>query len=161
MFRLRRSDTGTRRLDFGGGGGRGTEYLLAGALAVIIVGSLAFTLWNAFSGGGKPAVETEWHLKCLNPECGYEFVAKPEDLKGKVNEEMLSQDPAHMRLPCPKCGQVSAVRMEKCPNPDCGIYFVPELYKDPDGILESGKPIRFICPKCHTDVTEWRRKHRK
>jgi len=166
MFLSSSSHGGAKRLNLGRGGGKGfnMEYLFAGALAAIIVGSLALTIYFTFGGHRGARGPREIHFKCI--KCGYEFTKKPEELRamspGEPSMDMMfvpGMEP--MALDCPKCGaKKSAFMAVKCPNPDCGAYYISPYMLNPEAMTE-GKELRDVCPKCGTDRVQWYLEHRK
>ena len=68
---------------------------------------------------------------------------------------------------CPLCGAKKSGRMMiRCPNPDCGKYYVsPRMEYDRKmmrGEVKRGEaPPKDICPHCDTDRMKWYREHRR
>ena len=148
MFNITlRPDRQPRQLNLGGAGGtggKGTEYLLIGALAVVIIGSLVLT----FYGTGNNKNRGRDHkpmFKCSVAECGHEFefdfrTMSPEDM----DPEMGPMGPMGMGVmhpDCPKCGEKkSGDPMVRCPNPKCEKYYVSDSL--PWGEMNDGRGAR-------------------
>lgn len=142
---------GVRQLNLGGGGGSGNmEYVFAGALALVIIGSLVLTFMNLFGGPGTNVDVEPLRFKCL--QCDHEFTVAPEDLPQPDDPEMASMmyGPMGMRIPCPKeeCGGM-AVQMQKCLK--CGEWFVSDVARNPERWMNSPHPPQIVCPYCKTD----------
>ena len=143
----------------GGGGGKGMEYLLAGTLAVIIVGSLGFTIWKFFGGKTGSNTPTEMHFQCL--KCKAEFELKPEEIPQPSEQAMYG--PESMFIDCPKCGaKQSCLPMVQCPNPDCKKWYLPEATKfyAMNPAAAPTEELKDVCPFCNTDRIQWYREHR-
>lgn len=130
-----------------------TDYLFAGALALIIAGALSLTIY--FSFFGKSEIEKErliTHYHC--DKCGGNFNVKanPADI-----EIPIGLPPAEEKLPtidCELCGaKDSAWPMNKCPK--CDEYYVLPGTRDPEG-WKRGE-VKDICPKCGADFFQYRR----
>lgn len=135
------------------GGGRGVEYLLAGALAVVIIGAVALSVVS-FLGGDEdevPIGDPVAHFQCQ--VCKKEWTSRFDELpEGAVGPGGIER-----ALDCPLCGaKNSSLHMTKCVNPDCGKYFVPAVGESP-----MDPRVRPVCPYCKTDQLEWRRQERK
>ena len=147
------SQNSARQLQLGGGVLK-IDYLFAGALAVIIVGSLFLTIYFGFLGGEVSSKEYDpnAHFKC--DACGEEFTRN-------INEVPAAGPGSYGPPPvdCPACGgQGTAWLMIKCPN--CDKYYVPESYRRALDILRGAK-VKDICPHCGTDKVQWYKEHRK
>ena len=119
------------------------EYVFAGALAVIILGSLALTFHFGPSRDDAELPEPHWQCE----KCGAVLVG---DLM--TEEEMDSKmGPGGVLRPtdCPKCGaKDSLYQTLRCPQ--CGEWYIPATAKSPDGQIV-GQDIRNVCPKCGAD----------
>jgi len=163
MFLSGSSRGGAQRLNLGRGGGKGfnMEYLFAGALAVIILGSLILTIYFTLGGGEPSPGDLEVTFKCA--KCGYEFSKKPEEVR-PMGPDMMpmpmgAPGMAPIALDCPKCGaKKSAFQAVKCPN--CGAFYISQITTHPVAPGE-GRQLRDVCPKCGTDRIQWYREHRK
>jgi len=155
MFRKTRKNRGVKRSAPSRAGGKANmEYVFAGALAVIIVGALALTIYFVFVGDdtGGPGEDSHW--KCLNPDCQYEFTMTPKQMSELPNR---ATGPT-IRVDCPKCGTKDrAYLMIKCPK--CGKYYVPDSHKYFEAAMQ-GQQIRNVCPYCKTDYAQWYRDNR-
>jgi len=171
---------GTKKLNVGGGGGGGEggggvwasknmEYVLVGALALIIVAAIVMTVWQLFfSGpGGGEDYDTVQRYKC--EKCGYTWEFDMSEMNPEENPEMMMgpMGPGMGAMDCPKCKEKRcAFLMVKCPKEDCGEYYIGESTKwharmySPDGTGEmspDGEPPHDVCPKCGTDRTKFYR----
>jgi ribosomal protein L32 len=152
---------GVKRLNIGGGGGggSGTEFLLIGALALIIVGSLFLGVRQG-CGPSRTAVEPQ-EVFYFCQKCKQKFKPDPNSLA----ELEMYAPMGIMRLDCPLCGaKKSAVPMVKCPN--CGEYYVsPQLAYEEQMMmgrdLSNVQMPKDICPHCGTDRMQWYREHRR
>lgn len=156
----------TRQLNLSGGrgvGGKGTEYLLIGALAVVIIGSLVLTFY--FGMGGRKSARGRAKLMFQCSECDAVFELDPKTISRKdMGPEMGAMGMGIMRPDCPKCGaKKSGQPMVQCPK--CKKYYVsPRLNWNEitaRGGRPEGDPPKDICPYCGTDRVEWYRKLRK
>ena len=129
----------------GGTAGKG-EYLLAAALAIVIIVPLSWTVYKFFGGGGPGSVKVdEYHFKCL--KCGNEFTMAAKEVPSTV---FMSPGPS---TDCPKCqAKRSVALMTQCPNPKCEKWYVPPSAIDPMGM----RGLKNICPYCKTDIDQWR-----
>ncbi len=128
-----------KALEFGRGSGDKGEYFFAAALAAVIVGALALTIYFTFIARGPsgPKKEEGWMYHCFN--CGAEF-----HVDQKAMNRLEEQDDT--RADCPKCGaKHSAVKMLKCFK--CGKFFVRTR-------LLNRRAKRDVCPYCGTDYLE-------
>ena len=140
------------------------EYLFAGALAVVIIGSIVLTIYfGLLSGPGRESGPDEFHFLC--EACNKEVVLDVEDIpssSGEGSDEEAFIPTILSRVDCPECGaSQTAVLMVQCPNPDCKKYYVSPVAEDPDAFIRMGKAPRFICPDCGTDKMMWEHKHKK
>ena len=163
MSRIARSSL--TRLDLsGGGGGRTMEYILAGSLALIIVGSITVAVWTSLGGGSRGnAAAGQMMYKC--DKCGEEYALDPAELGDPEQMEMYG-DMGMLPRDCPKCGaEKSAYLMVKCP--ECGKYYVPDSHRHmAEAMMNPNAPpppehTRDICPHCNTDRIQWYREHRR
>ncbi len=140
----------------GGGGGGGSvrknEYLMIGALIIIIGGSLAFTILRLTSSSG-PGDRTPPEIWFHCDKCKHEFKLERE---GKEMFEMMDEMGMSAR-DCPKCGEKKCCyQMTKCPK--CGKYYPSpaakywaDMYRTGKEHVKGEKPPKSICPHCHTD----------
>ena len=151
----------------GGSSGRGTEYLLIGSLAVVILGSIAVTIYVAIGGAkdkpGKPMAECENCNERFEYDLGKDPRAMGLGLGGgppDMHVEMYKPD-------CPKCGQKeTGLPLIECPK--CKEYFMSpnvEYERAIEAGDDPGPLPALVCPKCGTDRQEWiiekNRKRRK
>ena len=161
-------DESVRKLaakDGGGGflGGRGMEFLLMGSLAVVIVGSLALTIYYGLGGNSSPGSDVKPMFKCMMAECGYEFEATADQRPGPgIMPDGRGLIP---RLDCPKCGEKECcATMFRCPN--CEKYYVSARADYNERLMRGEvavdeQPPADICSYCQTDRIEWYRANRK
>lgn len=135
------------------------ELLFAGALGLIIVGSLVVTVFMAFSGGSAVA-DDERNVWYMCDDCGHSWAIPPEEYGNMIREDQ--EDPAMTLLDCPKCqARESCYVCRKCPK--CDERFIPDTLKEmihnPRGMADgSGPPVRDVCPHCGADYLEEMRK---
>ena len=87
-------------------------------------------------------------LKCRNPDCGYEYQMDLKDYFIYVRDH---QEPMSLTAPaivCPKCGEKSVYKAEKCEK--CGLVFELGSVPPPD--------FADRCPECGYSKTEAKRK---
>jgi Zn ribbon nucleic-acid-binding protein len=168
------SHPGIRRLELGRGGGdsRKLEYLMIGALSIIIIGSIGVAIYSMI-GDKTPGSQQarDVNLECV--KCGHQFTKAPKDLNVGGPDGMIFEEMGIVQLDCPKCGaKKSCLAMVKCPK--CEKFFLAESTKQqvaqmqlppprPGGqATPPPKPVRDICPHCGQDRMEWyREKYRK
>jgi DNA-directed RNA polymerase subunit RPC12/RpoP len=145
-----------KRLDLSGVGKQ--EYVMIGALVVIIVGSLVFTVIH-ITGDDTPGGGAQYEVKFKCEQCGHEFSPDP---KQSDDYEMAMEMGGAIK--CPECGG-QALPMTRCPN--CEKYYVSDLtryqaqYYASDQPPPPGPEPKQICPHCGTDYREWWRKKRE
>ena len=149
---LRNSSLGIKRLNIGGGGGgRKNEILIMIVLGAIIVCALGLAMWGIFGGpgGGSRGEPRDMHLRCLNEECGHEWVVGPEEYE-KFAPEIY--EPEGFRMECPKCKEKAGVQMAQCPK--CKEYYVSPRMIDPEFITWEE-----ICPnpECGINIREYQK----
>ena len=158
MSRTNWSEYGTKRLDFNffsGGGGK-TEYLIAGVLAVIILGAGIMIYKSVWGTSQTQKGPSEIHYKCGDPNCGNEFIVQAKDLP---KAQHYADEKDVMKLKCPKCGAEHVAWQEReCPN--CHKFFIGDSTIALYNSLSAGRPgeptnVRDICPHCQTDVNQW------
>jgi len=130
------------------------EILMAGALGLIIIVSLAVTFSGLFGGGGTSNGTSEIYFIC--EKCKHEFAVEPKDIQPEEMEEMGYMP--FITLDCPNCGgKKTALQAIKCPNPECGKLYIGDSVRYAEEAM-MGKEIRDVCPYCGTDLLEWKRK---
>lgn len=137
------------------------QYILGGALVVIIGLSLASVFMTTFRKN-SPVGPSEFRAYCL--ETNQEFVMDPKDMH---SEEMMPIDPMDGLVYSPFTKERTAVMMTHCPN--CQKWFVPEYQKNalerkgtsPAMMPPPDMDANLICPHCNTDIVQWYRDHRK
>ena len=161
---------GARRLDLTGGGsffsGRRTEFLLVGALIVVIGGSLALTLFSAWGTPGTGKFEPPWY-KCN--KCGHEFqVEMTEGGPGAMPGGPGDPTMMYKAPDCPSCkAEGTGELMVACPK--CEKRYVSEINRHsmqfrggiPPAPQDPAKMPKDICPFCQTDRMEWFKAQRK
>ena len=150
---------GVKHLTFGTGDK--ADYLFAAALGAIIVLATVLTIRAAWGGGdGEEGGDGKPHFECQ--KCKHQFTIDPRDMsRGSETEE---GDLGGRQIDCPKCGaKASCLRMTRCPNPDCGKYYVPDAYRQIAESAAEGQERSFksVCPHCGTDRDEWYREYYK
>jgi hypothetical protein len=151
------SRLGGKRFDFSFIKNAKQEYLIAGVLGVVILGS-AYLMIRQFRGPGGTSGPSAFHYKC--EKCGNEFTIDVDKLPVVHN---MGDERSVMKQDCPKCkAQKSCWREMECPN--CHKYFVGESEKAHYDSLARGRGgdmghAKDICPFCKTDVNEWYRAH--
>ena len=148
-------------MDLGGaGGGRGwSQWLIVGALLVIIVGAVVTSIYSCLGPeAGSSTPPTELHFKC--GKCGREFEKSHDALSSEAaSGEMVDEEDPRFMIDCPACkAKQSCAQMVKCP--ECGKYFVAFQFvpspTDPNSVV-LGKEDD-VCPHCQTNRVEWYRK---
>lgn len=134
------------------------QYLLAGALILIIAISLISVIMGAMGGGPDSRAPTELRYYCLETE--KEFTLKPEEM-----DEMMMVDPMMGLIKSPYTDKKTGVSMTRCPS--CEKYFVPEYIKEayrknPEGpimgpMMDPGQAESTVCPHCGTNIQEYYR----
>ena len=160
-----------KRFEFGRMGDKKVEILLAAALLAIIVVSLFLSLRKYIWPTGQRTEAASVHLICL--ACDHEFemsseeVAKASEGRGQYGGPSGAMAMmAGMTQPladCPKCGEkLSAWIAMRCPDPECGTYYVSEVRVVAYEARQAGRPapteVRHECPKCGMSPTEWYRR---
>ena len=118
------------------------EYAFAGALAAIILGSLALTIYFGLGPDAPPLPEPHWQCD----KCGAVLVGDlmtPEEMARKMGPAGL------LPIDCPKCGAKDSL-YQTIACPQCGEWYIPATAKSPDGQIV-GQDIRNVCPKCGAD----------
>jgi predicted RNA-binding Zn-ribbon protein involved in translation (DUF1610 family) len=156
-------------LDFGrggGGSGRRPEYLLVGALVLIVAGSLGFAIWYMFmphrAGVDLPK---EYHMFCVN--CNKEVLVPVGQSLGSRNVPGVpgaspsaapSTGPAGLeRGICPVCGKPALIRERICPK--CKHYYVTEWDKTHNFTDMDPQADTYRCPNCGVNIEEYRKSH--
>ena len=136
------------------------EYLLIGALAVVIAGSLVLSLKQ---GCGSTTRTLDGDSPYICTECNEQFVPD-KDKRPPVG--MMVGGPGHaMPIDCPRCEKKAcALPMRKCPKPECAKYFLSPTIKydydmNKEGEVPEDHPAE-ICTHCGTDVAQWLHDHR-
>jgi hypothetical protein len=146
-------------------GGRGTEYILIGGLLIIIVGSVALSIFGG-GKGGPGDIKPMWECQA----CQHRFEPPPvKEAPIRRGPGFIDDDMRMVFLDCPKCSaKESCLPMTKCL--ECGEFYVSEPTKwrakyqkeNPNLMtIPTGRPPKNICPHCKTDQREWRRARRK
>lgn len=131
-----------------------TEYIIAGALLLVIVVAVIFAVGPMQCGGIDTGDLGEPRVKCI--KCGEEWTIKPEEAM-TFNREMGMGDESIGRY-CEKCKTENAVfLMNRCLK--CKKYYLSKRITDPDGFANDGN--KEICPHCGTDQIQYYREHRR
>lgn len=134
------------------GGDDKMQYLLAGALVLVIVISLVATFASFFGSDSGPGGPKEMHYWCEDTK--QEVVLDPS----QFTPEQMMGDPVHgMRIVNPDTGKRSLIPMMQCPK--CQKWFVPDSWKDPRGMMTPNQQL--VCTHCDTDVIQYQREQRK
>ncbi len=151
MSGIFRPETGSKHLNFSGGGGdRKVEFILGGILSVIILGSIALIVWPMFKSD-KTEDNGMMKFECI--KCGHKFEADTLTPDGDPQVPL----PGTVGPPpqkCPECGG-DAYPMIQCP--ECGAWYLPERYKDERtrGVPTPGVEMpRDKCPECGADYID-------
>jgi predicted RNA-binding Zn-ribbon protein involved in translation (DUF1610 family) len=123
-------------------------------VCLVAAGIVTYSTRSSSKAGGiesiKRGTEMYW-LKCRNPDCEHEWQMDKRDYYEYLNEHRREAPP--MSVPpvvCPKCGEDSGYRAEKCEK--CGLVFER-------GSVPNDLPDR--CPKCgYSAIEEARKKAR-
>lgn len=149
-------------LNLGGGGGGGkTEYLLAGGLAVVIIGALALTIYTSM-GGPDGRDDDAKVLPYMCDNCGHTWMVSRKEAHPEVDITVEPPPPeireAPAVLPCPNCQQTQGHQSVTCAN--CGHVYTPLAYRHESiwatiqgrqSVVIKGKTYRLdqdVCPKC-------------
>ena len=137
MTRQRESATVAGRLRTGNRGAVNMEYLFGGALAVVIIGAVALTIYFGWMHTAK-GKDTNAHFTCY--KCGKEFLV-----------DLFKEQPGEI-LDCRVCdGKQTAVRMVVCPKCNNWTPLYDKNYKQ-----------TLVCVHCGTDRNQYfRDKYRK
>ena len=134
-------DGGSKRFSSNPGSGDKMEYLFTAALAIIIVGALALTIYYAVfkSGGGASGMPT-LHYEC--DKCQARF-----EISHASRPDLFRAESAKIRrIDCRKCqGKNTAWLMTQCPA--CNKYYVR-----PSDRQQTDKPD--VCPFCKADFND-------
>ena len=158
---LRAISPGSKRFDFGGGGGdKKNEYLMIGVLGLIIALALTFTI-GRFVGCGKGGAAGDRKAMWQCTVCGHQF---EQEIDPMETPEMM--DMGVPAIDCPVCAEQGkkspALSMTQCPN--CEKYYLSDrtkfMYENPLFVGDE-RPPADICPHCGTDRGKWIREHRK
>jgi hypothetical protein len=149
-------------------GGRGrAPYVVMAGLLVVIVASVALTVWALFGGPrAAPSRQVEvvraLYFKCAR--CGHEFEMTPKEFDDFLTALRARDRASASLVHCPKCGgRHSCAIMTRCPQ--CGKRYVP--YGVENAVkMARGEPTPAgtadVCPHCKTDIAEyWRRRSRR
>ena len=152
------SDITRKLFNFGQSGGNKVEYLLAGALGLIIVGALALTIHTSF-GGGSRGKNRPIVFECT--QCHHHFEQKAEDL---YDMEGMYGGMEIPMLDCPSCGaQKSALLTTRCPA--CEKHFISQstLMQVQYGASGQMPPedVRDVCTHCGQDILQWYKDNRR
>ncbi len=142
------------KLDFSG---KRMEYVVAGALLVVIVVAVVFVVGQIWPGGGGPiGKQGESRVKCV--KCGEEWVLDSKNEMYFYREMEMGMGGASVGTDCKKCGaKQSAFMMNRCPK--CEKYYLSKRITDPEAFTKGGE--KEICPYCDTDRIEWYKERRK
>lgn len=136
------------------GGDDKMQYLLAGALVLVIVISLVATFASFFGDGSTSGGRKEMHYWCT--ETKQEVVLSPEQMK--PGEMLPPMGPGGgMQMVNPDTGRATLVPMMQCPK--CTKWFLPEGWEDPRGMMMPNQQL--VCTHCNTDVIQYQREQRK
>ena len=146
--------TGTARLNLGG---RGTEFLLIGGLAAVIIGAIVLAVMHAFdfNVGSSPKAMAE----CQSCQKRFEY-DPTEDARSLIGAVPGAE---RYRPDCTECGaKASGTPLRRCPNPKCGKFYPPPKVDDGQMAQPDADPMKMqqpvdVCPHCGTDRHEWHR----
>ena len=134
-------DRGVKKSSSDSGRGDTMEYIFTAALAIIIVGALALTIYYAvFKSGGGASGMPAMHYEC--EKCQAQFEISPAS-----RPDLFRAETAKIRrVDCPKCqGKNTAWLMTQCPA--CNKYYVR-----PSDRQQTDKPD--VCPFCKADFND-------
>ena len=135
-------DRGFRRLDFGKGSSGKMEYVFAGALALIIIGSVALAVYGLLDSNDDRNVAKEWKFHC--DKCNGDFTI---DLTNGPPPGYELLQPG-MVIDCQRCpAKKHAWMMNQCLK--CHEHYLQE--KPRAGVARPPD----ICPHCKTDQVEY------
>ncbi len=128
--------------------------IMIGVIVVCLAGAALITFIRRSGGDGGiediPEEQMTW-IKCNNPNCKAEYEMGLKKYHEYIRENMNPMAMVAPPVVCPKCGEQSGLRAEKCQNPDCAIVFirgsVPNDFAD-------------RCPECGRSETEESRRRR-
>jgi ribosomal protein L32 len=136
-------------------GGRGTEFLLIGGLAVVIIGAIVVTLMYAFDFRITSSPKAMAECQSCGKRFEYDSDKGPRSLIGAIPEA------GPRLLDCPECGaKASAIPLRRCPK--CGKFYMPPKVDEDQKPGAGADPTKAaqpadICPHCGTDRQEWHR----
>lgn len=134
--------------------GKQMEYILAGALLLIIVVAVVFAVGPLRCGGGGIDNSGENRVKCL--KCNAEWTITQKEAANFNRETEMGG--ATVGRYCEKCKTDNAVfLMNRCFK--CKKYYLSKRITDPEAFIKGGK--KEICPFCGTDQVKWYREHRR
>jgi hypothetical protein len=145
------------RFDLGGRSMGKMEYLLGGALTVIILGSVGLSIYMMMGGKENTASQPITHYYCEKCQKEFEFdfrkqFENTQDPRAARPMNPMMYDPrfGEMGIDCTQCGQKAcAFRMNRCEK--CGNYW-PTTAEERTPRTAGNKR---ICPKCNTDQFEY------
>ena len=164
MSIVRCRNHGKRRIRVCQSGEVKMEMLLGGALAIIIIGSLALMIVPLFRGPPRGAISDEkWHYQCQECKGEWEVDAKEivEGIDALAGEDARlggGDEPQFYYPDCPLCGaKGSSIKMIQCLNEECAKYFVTDDMKSFPPLSDRfmrGEIAPQVCPYCGTDRME-------
>ncbi|MFP4053754.1 MAG: hypothetical protein ACLFV7_07820 [Phycisphaerae bacterium] len=132
------------------------DYIFAGALALLIVVALGYSIYRTF--GSEPTVDIprgdgKTHFICI--ECDHEVAYEPEEMR-KIRRRRGEED--FLVLDCSACnGKQTMVQATFCPS--CGAYYISERQKILSRLKPGEEPPERLpkekCPECGTVRVEW------
>lgn len=139
---------GASRLNFNLGGGR-MEYVFGGALGLIILLAVVFTIWGGGDEGKASGRSSPPECRCWCVPEGKEVV-----LKGiSLNQMRMFTMPGNYRMmpPCPSCQKKNVLVPEMfCQK--CKTWFATDEMKRG----QMTPPQKLICPTCKTNIFEYK-----
>ena len=99
-----------------------------------LLGVAALVLSGCGGRGGGYRTE-QAHLFCSNPRCGHVWSTDWPAYESAVAEAYAAGD-ARGAVPCPACGERTAIAARRCVNPQCGRLH---------------NPAQVVCPFCGND----------